>query len=869
MAGTDSSSVAREQRVDAAIADWLQAVEAGTAPERAEFLAQHAEIAAELASFLDDQALFDRAAGAARPRDTAENESVEQPRAAPTRLGDFDLIRPIGRGGMAVVYEAVQRSLGRRVAVKLLLQAVPDGKVIERFRREAAAAARLHHPHVIPIHATGEEAGIPYYAMDLVDGPSFDAELRQLSSPERGRSAWQRLARELANVADALRAAHEQGVIHRDIKPSNLLRAADGRLLVGDFGLARLAVAPELTQTGECLGSPCYMSPEQVSPAGRSIDERTDVYSLGATLYQAIALRPPFTGDSREQVLARVLHEAPTPPRRIALDCPIELETICLRCLEKEPGGRYPTAAALTDDLRRFAAGEPIAARRAGPAERLARWTVRRPIVPVTTLLIAAALSGAVFFAREAQRSQAALQAAQLQDALDDALVAALGADQDAAQQAIGEAEARGASPARLAMLRGQTAYFSGKYDEAARQLEQAVHLAPREMATQSMFAAACVAAGRWEEYESALTTVEHLAAVTPEDRLFRGMAESYLDPDLALRSLDEAVQLRNSPIARLIRAEIRTSLAQDTGDLQNAAEAVDDADFAREMLPDHVGALLASFDAHFVASQIYGRADEFEQQQAALAAADADAVALEAYSDLPLVVVKLALYRQAIGRENESLAGLAAAEERRPGEPVLAYNLALALYRAGQSADALAALDRCQNLTGNSQWLRMWLMLEQEPKAEALAEYARLRQGDASGLEVLFRPCLLLLAGDREAAVAESQEFRGQPGVVPRFRARFYRGLLAFNCGETTADDLLESAGESLWDQSEARFFIGLDRLAMGDRSGALVHLRACVALGCVSTQAWDWSAAIVSRLEANPAWPTWMVVSPVVSPR
>jgi hypothetical protein len=336
------------------------------------------------------------------------------------RLGDFEILREVGRGGMGVVYEARQVSLNRRVALKVLgpgLGLTPHA--VQRFRREAEAAARLHHTNIVPVYATGEQDGTHFYAMELIEGPSLNHVIRQLRTapctesasaatppgaaptgpyvegqdtpsvvPVGGSSSqlssggpyFDTVARLVAEVADALEYAHRHGIIHRDIKPANLLLSPDGRLAVNDFGLARVLEEPGLTISGECVGTPAYMSPEQITAGRTPLDHRTDIYSLGATLYELLALRPPFAGERRDQVLAQILHKEPVPPRKLNRKVPVDLETICLKCLEKDPDRRYPTAKALADDLRRYLNRFAIAARRAGPLTRLGKFVRRHKL---------------------------------------------------------------------------------------------------------------------------------------------------------------------------------------------------------------------------------------------------------------------------------------------------------------------------------------------------------------------------------------------------------------------------------------------------------------------------------------------------------
>ncbi len=372
-------------------------------------------------------------------------------------LGDFELRREIGRGGMGTVYEAWQRSLQRVVALKVLARHVSaTPKAILRFQREAQAAAKLHHTHIVPIFAQGETDGTHYYAMEFVDGTSLNhiiAEMRAIAAPDASTvdlaetvalpqrerdsqdsaatvpaaspsqsavkpSSWEhfhRVAEHMADVADALDYAHQRGVIHRDIKPHNLLLGSDGRLRVSDFGLARLAEQPGVTLTGEVIGSPLYMSPEQISGNPEQVDPRADIYSLGATMYEWLTLSPPYPGETRERVISRILSSDATPPRSINPAIPLDLETICLKAIERNRERRYRNAAAIRDDLRLFLASRPIVARRTGLIGRTAKSIARHQFASLATAaaVIGLALTWALWSSKRTahEQTQAAVQA--------------------------------------------------------------------------------------------------------------------------------------------------------------------------------------------------------------------------------------------------------------------------------------------------------------------------------------------------------------------------------------------------------------------------------------------------------------------------
>jgi len=337
-------------------------------------------------------------------------------------LGDFRIVRELGRGGMGIVYEAVQISLGRRVALKVLQDsAALDPRRLRRFQVEAQAAACLRHPHIVPVFATGSEDRIAYYAMQYIecrDLARIIDELRRNDSAlgtrvdgckiaprkplfDQGSSFERDVARLARQAAMALEHAHANDVLHRDVKPSNLLVDQKGHLWITDFGLARIRGGIDLTQTDEALGTPRYMSPEQAFGRRTPLDGRTDVYSLGATLYEILTLATPFPGDDRLDILRRITRHEPIPPRRINPRVPVELETIVLKAMAKVPADRYATAADLADDLGRFLDDRPIRARRPSVLNRAGKWTRRHrklmAVTGATGLLLAVALAAAVF----------------------------------------------------------------------------------------------------------------------------------------------------------------------------------------------------------------------------------------------------------------------------------------------------------------------------------------------------------------------------------------------------------------------------------------------------------------------------------------
>jgi WD40 repeat protein len=305
----------------------------------------------------------------------------------------YEIQEVLGRGGMGVVYRAVQVALKRPVALKMVLAGDHAGpEMLARFQSEAEAVARLQHPNVVQIHEVGAHHGLPYFSMELVDGGSLAQKVRGTPQPPREAAAL------LEVVARAVHHAHQRSIVHRDLKPANVLLTTDGTPKIADFGLAKQQEGgAERTASGAVVGTPSYMAPEQAAGKGKEVGPAADVWALGAILYVQLTARPPFAGTTPLDTLRRVLHQEPVPPGLLQPGVPRDLETICLKCLRKEPTQRYPSALALAEDIRAFLDGRPIRARPVGLVGRLGRWCRRNPVVAtLSALLVAMLLAAAV-----------------------------------------------------------------------------------------------------------------------------------------------------------------------------------------------------------------------------------------------------------------------------------------------------------------------------------------------------------------------------------------------------------------------------------------------------------------------------------------
>lgn len=390
----NSISPADEDRIAQILDDYLRRLENGESADPDALVAGHPELAERLRGYLSGLALVKQAVadGAAESLSVARGDHGLELRG---QLGDFRLVREIGRGGMGIVYEAVQISLGRRVALKVLpFTSAIDEKQITRFKNEAQSAAQVDHPHIVPVFAIGQDHGIHYFAMQLIGGKSLgqlldelrladaEAEMAGCNSKDslRANNAQEHIrgiARLGVQAAEALHAVHEIGVVHRDVKPSNLLLDPQGKLWVTDFGLARCQSAASPTETGQVLGTKRYMSPEQALGQAALVDHRTDVYSLGVTLYELATLRHPYEDLAGAEIPFERGRTAWRRPRYWNHAVPEDFENIVLKAMAEGREERYATARDLAEDLRRFLAGEPILARRPTLSARLGKWTRR------------------------------------------------------------------------------------------------------------------------------------------------------------------------------------------------------------------------------------------------------------------------------------------------------------------------------------------------------------------------------------------------------------------------------------------------------------------------------------------------------------
>ncbi len=426
----------QQEQLSIILDDYLSALEQGQA-DREKLLADHPELSAALEVYLakldalhsisvgfhsDTSLASATASPAVESVVDIDDSSVTSPIAG-CRLGDFELVKQIGRGGMGLVFEAKQISLQRRVAVKVLpFASLLDATQIARFKHEAQAAAQLQHPHIVPVYAIGYEKGVHFYAMQLIDGVPLDAAIEQA---KQGQSPFPQLSAEdirsdkyvqfilngFAQVAEALNAAHDTGIVHRDMKPSNILIDTQGKFWVTDFGLARFQQDQTLTRTGDLVGTMRYMSPEQATGVSAMVDHRTDIYSLAATLYEALTLRPVIEGDDSVALLRSIGTQTPPPLQQLVPHASKDLSVVIDRALAPARDDRYLTAQEFANDLRHVQRGEPTKAQPPDLWQRWSRWTLKHRTALSVAAMVSSLIGGGlavstILIAREKQRTE-------------------------------------------------------------------------------------------------------------------------------------------------------------------------------------------------------------------------------------------------------------------------------------------------------------------------------------------------------------------------------------------------------------------------------------------------------------------------------
>jgi len=737
-----STDASLESLLGEVAGEYFDRLTGGERPEIEDYVERYPEIAEQIrAAFPALQVVGDSRAGSELPR-------VDSDLAGRKTLGDFRILHELGRGGMGVVYEAEQLSMGRRVALKVLpFAALAQDKSLQRFRNEVRAAGALNHPNIVPIHSVGEERGVHFFAMQLIRGQTMaevitqlvrlqnsgqplqdtsisqtlsvtgvldfggsaneptqefstvkDDDLDVVSTPSTdtrretkaristegqtdSRPTFVRSAVRLGvQAAEALQHAHDEGVLHRDIKPGNLMLDAQGQLFITDFGLARIETDVGVTMTGDIVGTLRYMSPEQALAKRIVIDHRSDIYSLGVTLYELLTLRPPFDGEHRQELLKQIAFEDPPKPCQISRSIPRELETVILKAIEKNPDERYSTAAELSEDLQAFLEDRPIKAKPPTLFQRTAKWSRRhKPLVWSASLsivflmvagLILLAISNQVVTKERNQKAAALTQRTTALSAKDDALaekdkaLAVADANFEKAREAVDQMLTR-VGAGRLMDVPRMTAIRAELLQDALKFYETLLQQDPDNLLVRSQMANAECSLGTVlktlaqnpeaeSRIHSAITTQEDLVKKSPDNRMFRSrLAGSYnnlgwllggpriKESENAHRSATALYEslMANNPKEPSYRWELAHSY-QSIADCLNSQGQLDEAEtFARQALGLFRVSDTGGRDFHSAAysklAKILQGKNEYEQADTAFA--NAIRIQRELQHELPL----------------------------------------------------------------------------------------------------------------------------------------------------------------------------------------------------------------------------------------
>ncbi len=850
-----------------------------------------------------------------------------------SKLGDFEIIREIGHGGMGVVYRARQLSLNREVALKVLPDYARHGRrAVSRFRNEAKAAARLNHANVVPVYAQGDYEGHYFYAMKLVEGSSLDqiikAQPQRLTStyaslhgssfnlspfaaprqairdnlpaidevqqpkpiektddkaklPQRSKEDYRYIASLLAGVADGLAHAHKHGVIHRDIKPHNIILGDDLQMYITDFGLAHLTSEPHMTMSGEIMGTPSYLSPEQAGGSSSKIDHRTDIFSLGVTLYELVTGQRPFVGETRDQIIQAVCHHEVIPLRRTIHNVPRDLETICMRAMEKEPGQRYTSATALAEDLRRFAEGRPILSRHVTFVERGVKWMRRHKAASLAMAACVALLAVSTGWVASYSLSQQR-EADQKLDGAYDWLVHSNYRKPDVVLADIQLAQDMGASTAKLLFVQAMVDMGQSQPQLAIEKLDTLLAANPQHIEAIYVKAWALWRVRQPDQSRSMIARAEALGGpATPEAWFFRALAIHYDDPDNAAYSYQVARNIAGANNQYFPQASLNVARAYNQ--ILFSRRSLEAFQEAEPVLLQLVKDSFYAGISHYLISITYRLAAEIYQD-------DGNSLKADEYFQTSL---------------SWALQGeVAAPEDNRP--PTAA---ATSLERLGRLEESIAARDRAEALAVNDRqrcegyyyrWrMHYWLgnidaaaldvqrhaaCNPQDPyfthiypalidaeRGDMTAAQGRIdelanRQPAIASDLILAAAGYRLLGMDDSATTLLASRLNGltfsTDSTIPIFD-QWQRELYDYCAGTLPFEALLTLAqsSDTPWKfLGEAYYHAGLMSLALGNRAEAINNLKQ-TRKSFDDTADFRYNGGLVlRRLLDDPTWPTWV---------
>lgn len=798
-----------------------------------------------------------------------------------TMLGEFRIIREIGRGGMGIVYEAVQTSLGRRVALKVLPPEVMFTEhALERFNREAHTAGMLHHTNIVPVYAVGQEQDVSFYAMQYIEGRSLSNYLKTFRDDDRRIDAehFRRAARWGLQIADALAHAHDHGVLHRDVKPANLLRDKNDNIWVFDFGLARSNRHPTITGSSDLVGTLRYMSPEQAAGGKTRLDHRTDIYSLGATLYELTSLCPVFEDDSHASLLNKVLHEEPIQLRRRLPDIPRDLATIINKCMQKERDLRYAHVAEVADDLRRFLSGEAIHARPTPLRVKAKRWIQRHRGLTIGAAAAFVILVATSLFVAKLRQVEGARNLRHAYEAI------MLDQDFDRGEELLDRAESLGIHNADLHLYRGLIPMLSQQPAAAIKHFEEAARLEPENLCAWYAIARSKIDIG---EFHTGQRLFEKEGERRPDTALgwfLRGYARSRHQPAEAIRCYDLAIEKEPSfAPAILERATYRGVRVVEAGVREDLGPMLNDVDAVVVFRPKasrayawRAWAWLAA--ASYAATQpdLQHRRDEWFGN----CRLDIERAQTLGHANDPLVFSIEGAYHRCIGNFAASAQAYARAQQLHQvhwGNTNLAYAhaSAVALHALG---DLQGALDETEpaSLAAPEFYaigLHHALLLAELGQIDAARAECRrcleTQRTHAPGLYMSAAVMELLGAADEAEAFIRSlgpddiailtyehlPQTEGSREDQPRNPHE-----LEFLAARLTPTEFLEVAGTHPGHRCENTFLVAMRELGAGHRETGLALLRDCLNTQVFFYGEHRFAQVFLERAAADPQWPRWI---------
>lgn len=849
--------------LEAVLDRYLQELADGRQPDQESYLRCYPELAESLRGVFKT---LDFVEATSRALNASQLERGQQ-------LGEYRIVREVARGGMGVVYEAIQTSLNRRVALKVL----PAGVLLsssapERFGREAATAGRLHHTNIVPVYAVGQEQGIHYYVMQYIEGRSLAehlVRLRQAATPP-GRDYFRRVARWGQQAAEALDYAHNEGIVHRDVKPSNLLLDARDNVWITDFGLARVDALTTITAAGDVLGTARYMSPEQARGSHSRVDARTDIYSLGATLYELLALRPAFDGESREVVLNRITFADPPPLRELNSTIPRDLETIVTKCMEKEPERRYARARDVAEDCRRFLDGEPIRARRTLLVVKAAR-AVRRHRWKTLAAALVAALSVTAFVLL------VNLRHLEGQRCVDEAAQAIL-FDEDcaAARRLLDRASALGVNSVELHLCRALIPLTAFQGREAVPHLTRALQKAPGHVEATLALAWAYSMVPDYPSRQRLLDRVAEADIETGLGWYLHGQVLSGVQRSRAAASFSRAIDLRAEFTPAIsARAQFRALRLLAEGAREELNAMLNDYDALVTFRPKSSLAYASRAHGWLAAASFAATQPDLRSYREAWlenCRQDLDEALRLRRPDEVEVFQQRGHYLRCTGDyagAAEAYARALVVKQETTGQvdPALVHKHAMMLYALGQTEAALRAIEPHHAAAPNYYPLsfQQALMLAELSRLDEAHRVCRdsLERHRAHANAIFLAVVMAEWVGEREAAAAaiELLAARGPGELTSEDGEGGTPGpAIEYLAGRLDAAGLLAAAGDVPGPRCEFTFLIALRELGRGNRATGLAYLESCRDSHIFRFLEQHFAQVLLRRAAQDPNWPRWL---------